>query len=64
MKKVKLVLMVVIVMAVMAGCTRTCKINGCKNEVYDDGLCQTHYYVNKGADAVGGAVDGLKKLFK
>lgn len=61
----KKIIMVVILFAVlMVGCTKTCKIGGCKNEIYKEGLCQKHYYVNQGVDAVEGAVKGIMDIIK
>ncbi len=64
-KKMRKIIMVVMLFAVlMAGCSKTCKIEGCKNEVYKEGLCQKHYYVNQGADAVEDAVKGIMDIIK
>ena len=46
------------------GVQKTCKIEGCKNEIYKEGLCQKHYYINQGADAVEGVVNGLMELIQ
>ncbi len=64
MKKIKIVLSVSIAILLITACTRTCKIDGCKNEVYKEGLCQKHYYVNQGADAIGNVVNGVLDAFK
>lgn len=64
MKKFKLFVIVMGTMTLLAGCAKTCKIEGCKNEIYKDGLCQKHYYVNQGADAVEGAVKGIMDLLQ
>lgn len=52
------------VVSMITACTKTCKIEGCKNEVYKEGLCQKHYYVNQGADAIGNAVNGVLNVLK
>ena len=64
MKKSKMLMAVCMIATLMTGCSRTCKIEGCKKEVYKEGLCQTHYYVNQGADAIGSAVSGVLDLLK
>lgn len=64
MKKIVLLICIICLATLMTGCTKTCKIEGCKNEVYKEGLCQTHYYVNQGADAIGGALKGIKDIIK
>ncbi len=64
MKKLRIMVGVLMVVSMITACTKTCKIEGCKNEVYKEGLCQKHYYVNQGADAIGNAVNGVLNVFK
>lgn len=54
MKKLQITVLLICAMMYITGCTKTCKIEGCKNEIYKEGLCQKHYYINQGADAVEG----------
>ena len=30
--------------------TNTCKESGCDDEIYEDGYCKYHYYLNTGSD--------------
>lgn len=60
----KIAMLVMVSMMLVTGCTKTCKIEGCKNEIYKEGLCEKHYLINQGADAVEGAVKGITDLFK
>ncbi|MCI8512285.1 MAG: hypothetical protein HFE83_09885 [Lachnospiraceae bacterium] len=64
MMKVKLLFLVIATIGCLSGCSKTCKIEGCKDETYKEGLCQKHYYINQGADAVEGVVSGLMDIIK
>lgn len=64
MKKLQITVLLICAMMYITGCTKTCKIEGCKNEIYKEGLCQKHYYINQGADAVEGVVNGLMELIQ
>ena len=33
-----------------ASSSDTCKESGCDDEVYEDGYCKYHYYINAGSD--------------
>lgn len=50
MKKLIVALVVANIMILMTGCVNSCKIEGCKNELYKKGLCEEHYTVIKKAD--------------
>lgn len=64
MKQLKFLIVAITIITLLAGCTKTCKIEGCKEDIYKEGLCQKHYYVNQGADAIDGAVKGITDIFK
>ena len=64
MKTLTTLALLICFMALMTGCTKHCKIEGCKNEVYKEGLCQKHYYINQGADAIDSAVTGIMEIIK
>lgn len=50
MKKLIIALMVANLMILITGCANSCKIEGCKNEIYKEGLCEEHYTAIKKAD--------------
>lgn len=64
MKKVTMFICIICLVMLATGCTKTCKIEGCKEEVYKEGLCSKHYYVNQGADMVGDVINGIKDIVK
>ncbi|MCF2705351.1 hypothetical protein I6E91_25700 [Enterocloster clostridioformis] len=64
MKKITVLVLIMCLIIFMAGCNKHCKIEGCKNEVYKEGLCQKHYYINQGADAIDSAVNGILDIIK
>ena len=52
-KKLVAVLMVVAVMSQLVACSLGCKADGCdEKEIYEDGYCKYHYYLNVGENAI------------
>lgn len=56
MKNLRMVLFIFSAMTVLSGCSKSCKINDCKEAVYKDGLCQEHYNLIQGSLADDGSV--------
>ena len=56
-KRIAAVLLVLVMAMQLAACGSTCKANGCNEEIYKDGYCTTHYYLNAGGNI-------LNELFK
>lgn len=42
------VLFILLMVVQLTACGRTCKEKDCKEEIYDDGYCKYHYYMNVG----------------
>lgn len=63
MKKRILTLLIVTVLAglSMTACSfeKTCKESGCdETELYKDGYCKYHYYINAGEDIIKDVING------
>lgn len=54
----RIVIILTTAMILLTGCSTTCKINGCDNEVYKEGLCRTHYLASEGANLFNEIVGG------
>ena len=50
MKKriVGVLIALVVVLQLTACSSNTCKVNDCDDEIYEDGYCKYHYYINVG----------------
>ncbi len=42
--------------------SKNCKAKDCDSEIYQDGYCKYHYYINQAENAVDAVEDGLKGL--
>ena len=57
-KKGKVMLLILITIFSVSGCTSTCKVSGCDNEIYKEGLCKTHYLAQQGVNALENLLNG------
>lgn len=58
MKRVLILTMILLVMAQLTACGRTCKADGCsEKEIYEDGYCRLHYYENVGQNILNDLFD-------
>lgn len=64
MNKIALFLIIMSTVVFTTACTKHCSIEGCENEIYKEGLCKKHYYINQGADAVEDVVNGIMDIIK
>ena len=63
MRRAVLALLAVLLLLVFTGCSKTCKVKGCDNEVHEDGYCTYHYVRNGLEEAANTAGDFLGDLF-
>ena len=61
MKKINMMLLIIVMVCSLAGCTSTCKVLGCKKDACDNGLCAAHA-LEKSRDEYNKSKDEIDRL--
>lgn len=59
-RKLAALLTIISILSMLTACSleQTCKADGCEEtEIYQDGYCKYHYYINAGEDILKGIVN-------
>ena len=60
MKKIGILLAALVMAVSLTACgSSTCQVEGCGNEVYEDGYCEYHYALNVAGEMVSDAAGDL-----
>ena len=59
--KKKLVAALILIALMLSACsfTPTCKASDCDSEIYQDGYCKYHYYLENGKDTLKDIINGF-----